>query len=299
MSVTSAQSGGRALNHRRGTLLALAGVTALSFDALLVRLALADSAVVIFWRGLLMAVALTLVLRIWRRRWSWQAVRDAGPPGWFTSAGFGLSLILFVLAIMNTRAANVVVILTAAPLFAALFSGIFLREWVPARTWVAMALCGVGIVLVFGGSVGFGGWLGDLFALCAAMVTGGNLTILRRSPGVDRMAAVAGGGLFACLVALPFADPLAVPLAGVAALAVMGLVQMPLALGLLGEATRYLPSAEVSLFLLVETVLGTFWVWAVLGEEPPGLTLLGGGLLLTTLAVHSWIGLRHQRRSGA
>lgn len=299
MPLTPAQPGERVINHRRGTLLALAGVTSLSFDALLVRLALADSAVVIFWRGLLMAVALTLVLRIWRGRWSWQAVRESGAPGWFTSIGFGLSLILFVLAIMNTRAANVVVILTAAPLFAALFSGIFLREWVPARTWVAMALCGVGIALVFGGSVGFGGWLGDLFALCAAMVTGGNLTILRRSPRVDRMAAVAGGGLFASLVALPFADPLAVPLAGVLALAVMGLVQMPLALGLLGEATRYLPSAEVSLFLLVETVLGTFWVWAILGEEPPGMTLLGGGLLLTTLAVHSWVGLRHQRRSGA
>ena len=284
------------IDHRRGTMLAAIGVVALSFDALLVRLAMADSAVVIVWRGLLMAVSLTLVLRVWRGRWSWDALRQAGAPGWLTSLGFASALILFVLAVMNTRVANVVVILTAAPLFAALFSGIFLREWVAPRTWVAIGVCLGGIALVFGGSIGFGGWLGDLFALGAALVVGGNFTILRRSPGVDRLAIVACGGLMAALVALPFASPTAVTAPGVAALAVMGLVQMPIALAFLGEATRYLPSAEVALFFLVEAVLGTFWVWLFLGEEPPGATLLGGGLVLATLAVHSWLGLRLQWR---
>ena len=281
--------------HRRGTLLAVLGVLALSFDGLLVRLAMADGAVVIVWRGLFMALSLTLVLRWLRGVWTWQAVYRGGPPAWLTSVGFACTLVLFVLAILNTRVANVVVILTAAPLFAALFSGLFLREWVPLRTWVAMLLCLAGIVLVFGGSVGFGGWLGDLFALGAAIVVGANLTALRCSPGVDRLAIVAGGGLIACLAALPFAAPTAVTLPGFLALMVMGAVQMPLALACMGEATRYLPSAEVSLFLLVETVLGTFWVWWLLGEDPPGATLLGGGLVLATLAIHSWIGLRAQR----
>ncbi|MDN3516166.1 DMT family transporter [Aquisalimonas lutea] len=284
-----------AVDHRRGTMLALVGVIALSFDALLVRLAMAEGATVIFWRGLLMAVSMTMVLRLWRGEWAWQCVARAGWAGWATSAGFAATLLLFVLAVLNTRVANVVVILSAAPMFAALLSGIFLREWVPPRTWVAILLCLVGIVLVFGGSVDFGGWVGDLFALGAALAAGTNFTLLRRTPGVDRMAIVAGGGAIGCLLALPFASPAAVPAAGVAALAVMGLIQMPMALGLMGEATKYLPSAEVSLFLLVETVLGTFWVWLFLGEEPPGATLLGGGLILLTLAAHAGYGLHLQR----
>lgn len=285
------------IDHRRGTLIATIGVVALSFDALLVRLAMADAGVVIFWRGLLIALSLTVVLRWWRGLWSWQQIARGGVPGMVVSAGFAATLVLFVLAVLNTRVANVVVILAAAPMFAALFSGVFLREWVGLRTWVAMAACLVGILLVFGGSIGFGGWLGDLFALMAALVVGANFTVLRRSPVVDRMAAVAGAGLIGALVALPFVNPLNVTGGGMAALAVMGLVQMPVALACLGEATRYLPSAEVSLFLLVETVLGTFWVWVLLGEEPPGATLLGGGIVLTALAVHSAVNLREERPS--
>ncbi len=280
------------IDHRRGTLIGTIGVVALSFDALLVRLAMADAGVVIFWRGLFIALSLTLVLRWWRGVWSWQQVARGGAPALAVSAGFAATLMLFVLAVLNTRVANVVVILAAAPMFAALFSGLILGEWVRLRTWVAMLVCLAGILLVFGGSIGFGGWLGDLFALMAALVVGANFTVLRRFPVVDRMAAVAGSGLIGCLLVLPFAQPLDVGAGGMAALAVMGLIQMPLALACLGEATRYLPSAEVSLFLLVETVLGTFWVWAFLGEEPPGATLIGGGLVLTALAVHSALNLR-------
>ncbi|MCC5856541.1 MAG: DMT family transporter [Ectothiorhodospiraceae bacterium] len=275
-------------------MLAALGTTVLSFDALLVRLAVAGPWDVIFWRGLFMALSLTLALRLLRRRWTWQELTSGGWPAGISAVGFALTLMLFVLAVLNTRVANVVVILAAAPLFAALLSGVFLREWVPVRTWLAMAVCIGGILIVFAGSLGFGGWLGDLYALLAAFTVGANLTLLRRSAGVDRLAVVAGGGLIACLVAAGFSAPLQVPGMSLFWLAVMGLVQMPLALALMGEATRYLPSAEVSLFLLVETVLGTWWVWLLLGEEPPPATLLGGGLILLTLTVHAWLSL--QRR---
>ncbi len=284
--------------HRRGTLLAALGTIALSFDALLVRLAMADAWDVIFWRGLFMAVSLTLALRLLRHRWTWQELHIGGWPARISAVGFALTLTLFVLAVLNTRVANVVVILAAAPLFAALLSGAFLQEWVPLRTWVAMVACIGGIFIVFAGSMDFGGWLGDLYALMAAFTVGANLTLLRRSAGVDRLAVVAGGGLIGCLLAVWLANPLGVPGGSLLWLAVMGLVQMPLALALMGEATRYLPSAEVSLFLLVETVLGTWWVWMILGEEPPPTTLLGGGLILLTLSLHAWVSLRRTRPPG-
>lgn len=281
--------------HRRGIMLATLGTIALSFDALLVRLALADAWDVIFWRGLFMALSLTVALRLLRHRWTWQELQLGGWPARFSATGFALTLILFVLAVLNTRVANVVVILASAPLFAALLSGVFLREWVPLRTWLAMTACIGGILVVFAGSVDFGGWLGDFYALMAAFTVGANLTLLRRSAGVDRLGVVAGGGLLACLAGIWFASPLGVPGSSLLWLAIMGLVQMPLALALMGEATRYLPSAEVSLFLLVETVLGTWWVWMILGEEPPPTTLLGGALILLTLMLHAWVSLRRTR----
>lgn len=276
-------------------LLAATGVTVLSVDALLIRLAAAPAPDIAFWRGLFIALSLTLVFRVRRRRWTWTALLEGGRPAAALIFGFGLMQLCFVGAISNTRVANAVVILTAAPLFAAAFSGVFLREWVPLRTWLAIGTALIGIVVVFGGSLGLGHWLGDLIALGGAVVIGANYTMLRRAPDLSRLASVAGGGLVCALLIVPAAQPLSLDGRSMAVLAVMGLVQMPLALVLMTEATRYLPAAEATLFFIVEAILGTFWVWLVLSEQPPPLTLVGGTLVIATLVVHSWVALRKHR----
>ena len=55
---------------------------------------------------------------------------------------------------------------------------------------------------------------------------------------------------------------------------------------------RYLPAPEVSLILLVETILGPIWVWLALGEVPLGTTLLAGVLIVGTLFVHTLMSLK-------
>lgn len=282
--------------HLYGSLLAFAGVMALSFDGLLVRLADTRGMNIIFWRGLLMAVALTVLLRWMRGRWAWHALRDGGTDAWIVAAGFAATTHLFVLAVVNTAVANVVVILAAAPLFAALFSGWLLREWVAPRTWIAIMICLAGILGVFAGSVESGGWPGDAMALLAALTVGGNLTLLRRSPHLERLAVIAAGGLLGALLALPFATPVPLPVPTLAVLATMGLVQLPLALVLVALATRHLPAGEVALFLVLEAVFGTLWVWLFLAEAPARLTLLSGAMVLATLAIHALSGV-HSKRS--
>ncbi len=286
---------GYTTDHRRGALLAFVGVLVLSFDALLVRLAGTGSAEVMFWRGLFMALSLTVALRVLRGRWTWNAVRDGGPLALVLVVSMGVMQGLFVLAIMNTTVANAIVILSVAPLFAGAFSGLFLGEWVSRRTWSAIAVSIVGIAIVFGGSLGSIHWLGDLLALLGAFVVGVNFTLLRRLPGVSRLGLIGGGGLVVCLLGAPFAAPFDVSLQGLTVLALMGLLQMPVSTVMMTSATRYLPSAEVTIFLTLEAIFGTFWVWAFIGEQPPGLTLVGAALVLGTLAVHSWLGIRRQR----
>src|SRR5699024_5390972 len=91
-------------------------------------------------------------------------------------------------------------------------------------------------------------------------------------------------------------QPLSLELSSYAALGVMGLVQMPAAMVLFATATRYLPSAEVALFILIESVLGPIWVWLVVGEVPPPLTFVGGAVILLTVAIHAVLGLRESHR---
>jgi len=276
-----------------------AGVLIISVDALLVRLAATDSWNVVFWRGLLIFLSLSVVLGV-RRGPSWiRELAGSGRVGALSALLFGLGGTLFVSSVMYTRVANTVVIISSAPLFAALFTRVFLKEAVPVRTWAAIGVGMAGVILVFSGSLGGGGLPGDGIAVLAACNVAGNLTLLRRHGGLNRTGLVCAGGLIMAMIAFPFARPLDLGPQGYLALGIMGLVQMPLALILIAESTRYLPSPEVSLFLLVEAVLSPVWVWLVLGEEPPGRTLLGAALIVPALAIHSWMGLREEARGPA
>ncbi len=273
----------------RGLLLVTSGIFVLSFDGLLVRLAQADSWNIVFWRGLLMFLALGVFSLSARSR----ASIMKRP---LISAGSALLLaftsIFFVLAVLHTTIANVVVVLSTAPLFAALFTRFFLREHVGLHTWLAIDVAALGIMVVFAGGFNPTDMAGNGYALLSSAAVGANLTLLRRHPSIDRMPLIALGGLAAALIALPNAQPFGLGATSYWALAIMGLVQMPLATLMINNATRYLPSAEVALFYLLESVLGTLWAWYFLQETPASATLYGGALVIATLVVHAGLTLR-------
>ncbi len=280
-------------SYQRGLVMVILGVVFLSFDGLLIRLANTDGWTIVFWRGLLMFCVLGVLCCVGNRL---AALRSHPFSSLASALLLGLMSSLFVLAVMNANVANVVVILSTAPLFAALFSRVFLHERVPLRTLVAIAVCMLGMGLVFLGEGAMGMLVGNLYALTAAAAIGGNLTLLRRYPAIDPMTVIAGGGLLSAAIALPMASPLALDAERYGVLALMGLVQMPLATVLINSATRYLPSTEVALFYLVETALGTLWVWWLLGETPTASTLLGGVIVITVLVLHAWMGLQRERQ---
>lgn len=273
----------------RGLLLVTSGVFVLSFDGLLVRLAQADGWNIVFWRGLLMFVALGVFSLSAKSRASIMK-----HPLISAGSAFLLALItiFFVLAVIHTTVANVVVVLATAPLFAALFTRFFLREHVGMHTWLAIVVAALGIMIVFAGTFTPTDLAGNGYALLSSAAVGANLTLLRRHPSIDRMPLIALGGLAAALIALPNAQPFSLNAPSYWVLAVMGLVQMPLATLMINNATRYLPSAEVALFYLLESVLGTLWVWYFLHETPASATLYGGALVIATLVLHAGWTLR-------
>ena len=90
--------------------------------------------------------------------------------------------------------------------------------------------------------------------------------------------------------------PLAVSSADMLWLAILGVLVLPTAFGLLTLAPRYIPSPEVSLIMQLEAILGPLWVWLGVGEVPPVATFVGGGIVLVTLVAHSSLGIRAHRR---
>jgi drug/metabolite transporter (DMT)-like permease len=75
----------------------------------------------------------------------------------------------------------------------------------------------------------------------------------------------------------------------------MGLIVVPISFALITVGPRYLPAPEVGLLMLLETVLGPIWVWLAIGEYPGDLALVGGALVVATLAGHTVAGGRRRR----
>ncbi|WP_108125090.1 DMT family transporter [Saccharospirillum mangrovi] len=280
------------VDHRQGVLVATLGVLVLSFDALLVRLVGASPYDIGFWRGALVFVSMTTFMVVTGRVQQFRVFAAHGVAALIITLLYGINTGLFVLSINHTSVANAVVVLASSSFFAALFSWLLLRETIPLRTWVAIVVAMAGVLIVFAGSLGMDQWLGDALALLLAMLMGLMLTLLRRLPNLPKMPVVALSGLVTSLLCVGFAEPLALSAASYGWLAVMGLLQMPTASVLIMTATRYLPAPEVSLFLLIETLLGPVWVWLVLSEAISPLTFFGGVAILGAIFVHSWLSLR-------
>ena len=274
----------------RGTLFMVSAVLILSPDALLISLVSADPWTLVFWRGLLTSCTLAAALVFSHGRRVFQEGLRIGSAGIVTGVFFGASTISFVMSVRLTTVANTLVILAAMPLFAAIFTRIFLSEKVPRRTWVAMVVGFSGIVVIFSGSLAGGSVIGDLLALVTASLMAANFVIIRRHKHVSMLPAVVLSGVLTTLFASFPATPLAVGPADILMLAVMGSVVLPVPLALITVAPKLIPAAEVSLIMLLEAFLGPLWAWLAIGQRPAWETVLGGGVLVLTLVVHALVG---------
>ena len=71
-------------------------------------------------------------------------------------------------------------------------------------------------------------------------------------------------------------------------LAVFGVLTIGLAMSLYMAGARLLPSAEVALIGISDTVLGPVFVWLAFGENPGPPAMVGGAIVLAALLWHLW-----------
>jgi len=283
----------RSSDHLKGILLTFTAVLILSPDALLVRLIQADVWTLLFWRCLLTGIMMSLFLAIRYRRQFFHSFYAIGRTGLISTLMIIIGSLLFIGSLKQTAAANTLVILAAAPIFSSLLSWLILRERVPLRTKLAIFTCFGGILLIFSGSLQHGLLLGDLMALGATAMWGANPVIIRKGKDVNMIPANVLGNLCVAPIVYFFgAQPLLVTSADAGFLLLLGIVVLPISFAMITLAPRYLQAPEISLILLIETVLGPIWVWLALGEAPYARTLIAGFLILGTLLIHTLLSLR-------
>ena len=286
-------------DQAKGLLITATGVLMIVPDSLFIRLISLDTFGVIFWRSLLTGlVVLAGIIAIHRRR-TWDMFRAMGRAGLIYAFLMAVSVLCFVSSIRLTSVANTVFILAAMPVFAALFSRVWLGEAISRRIALTMVAVIAGIAMIAFGSAGGGdtSLIGDLLALVIAMSFGLAITVARRAKGVSMVPAVPIAFLACAALVFPFTDPLAVSGLDPIYIALHGGVFIPASMTLLAIGPRYITSAEVALMILLESVLAPLLVWAVLGEVPGNWALVGGAVVLGALFLSNLLALRQARRA--
>jgi drug/metabolite transporter (DMT)-like permease len=268
----------------KGILMAIGGVLVLSPDSLMIRLAGLDDFTLLFYRGLFPAFAISLILLIHYRADFVPALLRIGWAGIFNGVLFAGVNITFISAIQRTSVANTLLFLSSAPIFAAILSLLVLRENQRPSTWLIIALSVLSIFVIGWGSYGSDGLVGDLFALGCAILTAGSAILVRYKKHIDLVPSVIIGSFFTACYALSQSPELAISSTQLVYVGIIGFILVPFAYIVLTIAPRYANSAEVQLVYLLESILGPLWVWLVIKETPSLNTIVGGSMLLASVA---------------
>lgn len=282
--------------HLKGILITALGVLIVTPDSLFVRLIDGDPLVTGFWRGLVAGLVVAIAVVIFQGPRAFSVVFRSGKPGLIYMVLIASTAPAFALAVTNTSVANVVFILAATPIFAAIYSRIFLGEPIERRmalTLIAVVI-GLGVITYGSSETEIASWKGDLWALYIAAAFAAALTAVRKIKDISMVPAVPFAYIGAALVLLVFTSPFE----GFEA-------KWPLYLGhgvMIGAASclltlgpRYITSAEVSLLVLLESVLAPIVVWWLLGEDPGPLAIAGGVIVIAALLVSNYVALRSSR----
>jgi len=256
----------------------------------------AEGVEVAFWRSLFCVAFMVLAMRVMHRgRWVAQT-RAIGWVGLASGVMWSVMFTCFMVALMRTSVANVLVVMAASPLLAALLGLVVLREPVAPRTWLAIVIAAAGIVLMVREGLSASGTAGMALAAAVPVASAINIVLLKKTGArVDLIPAVMVGALISCLVTLPLAWPVSAGASDLAILAGLGIFQLAVPCMMMIRAARHLAPHEIALLGLLEVVLGPLWAWIGAGETPAGSTLQGGALVLSALLINELASIRARR----
>ena len=206
---------------------------------------------------------------------------------------FSVTNITFVVSIQNTNVANTLVMIATAPMLSAILGAIFLKEPPDKKTLVSIVITFLAIIYIFSDSLKLGNFYGDVLGYITAIGLAVGAVTIRSAKSKNLVPAAVIGKLFVATFALFFIESFVLENRDLIIVPLMCILCVAIPFVLVTIAPRFIPAAEVNLFFLLETIIGPLWVWLIIKEQPSIETLQGGLIIITTIAIHSFLKLKN------
>ena len=255
-----------------------------STGGLLIKLTSIDAYQLTFYRSLFAALTVLILTRK-------QGLRINGF-GLLTAVIYALLLILFVWATKKTTAANAIFLQYTAPIYILVLAPFIIGEKFHWRDLVTVVIVLAGMSLFFVGQLRLQDYEGNIAALFSGIFLGLYIMLLRhpRTEGLTPAIAVIYGNFLLAIANAPaglsviremtYTDWFAVTFLGVFQI---GLSYLLFIKGV-RAGTRPL---DASLIGFIEPLLNPVWVFIFVGERPSQWALLGGGIIIAAIAIHT------------
>ena len=279
-------------SQHKGSLLAFIAVMLITPDSILIRLSNIETWGMLFYRGAIPFVVVLVGLIFFYKNNLIKALINIGYPGIFYVISFSICNITFIISIQNTNVANTLVMIAMAPMLSAILGSIFLKEVPDRKTWIAIIITLISVTYIFHDSIEMGHFYGDLFGIITAFGLACNAVIARYAKNRDLVPSAVIGKLCVAIFAFFFVDTFALVGTDLIFVPLMCVMCVAIPFVLVTIAPRFIPAEEVNLFFLLETIIGPFWVWLVINEQPSIETIQGGVVIILTIAIHSFLKLK-------
>ena len=280
-------------DQQKGSLLAFVAVIFITPDSLFIRLSNLDTWGLVFYRGIIPFFTVFFGMLIVYKLNFFKILFKSGFHGIIYIFTFSITNITFVVSIQNTNVANTLVMIATAPMLSAILGSIFLKENADKKTWISIFITFLAIIYIFFDSLKLGNLYGDALGFITAIGLAVGAITIRSAKFKNLVPAAVVGKLFVALFALIFIETFNLVENDLIIVPIMCIMCVAIPFVLVTIAPRFIPAAEVNLFFLLETIIGPIWVWLFIKEQPSLETLIGGLIIIITIAFHSFLKLKN------
>ena len=280
-------------DQQKGSLLAFVAVMFITPDSLFIRLSNLDTWGLVFYRGIIPFFSVFLIMLIIYKLNFFKILFSSGFHGLIYIVTFSITNITFVVSIQNTNVANTLVMIATAPMLSAVLGAIFLKEIPDKKTWISIIITFIAIIYIFSDSLKLGNFYGDILGFITAIGLAIGAVTIRSAKSKNLVPAAVVGKLIVAMFALFFIESFLLENKDLVIVPMMCILCVAIPFVLVTIAPRFIPAAEVNLFFLLETIIGPIWVWFIIKEQPSIETLQGGAVIISTIAIHSFLKLKN------
>ena len=268
------------LDHQKGILAVFIAAILWSSGGLLIKLVTLTPMQISFFRCSIAAFTFSVIYRKKILQYNGLTILNA-----FFYAGV---LILYVLAMKATTAANAIFLQSTAPIYVLIFEPLINKTRYDKANTITIAVCLIGMILFFTGKLSPGQLEGNFYGLMSGILFAAFFIGMKKNDKKYQQSSIFWGNIIVAFICLPFMFEMEeLSFSNLWMVIFLGVFQIAIAYAFFAYGLKRIFAVEASIISMVEPVFNPLWVYIGYGEVPASASIIGGIIIITAVSIRT------------